>query len=86
VATDRDFGVFKIISLVYFIFLHKHVKQSMLKSDRLYHYNIKIIFCGYSKLMILFLQNKEIMVRNQNWLKFFLDFKIPLQKFSDFFL
>ena len=48
-ANDRDFGVFKIIALIYFIFLHKHVKQSLLKSDRSYHYNIKIIFCGYSK-------------------------------------
>ena len=49
VANDCDFESFKIIALLKCIFLHKHVKHSLLKLSRLCHYSIKIIFFGYIK-------------------------------------
>jgi hypothetical protein len=42
---------FKIIVLLKCVFLHKHVKHSLLKLGRLCHYSIKTIFFGYLKTL-----------------------------------
>ena len=50
-ANDCDVESFKIIALLKYVFLHKHVKHSLLKLGRLCHYSIKIIFFGYLKTL-----------------------------------
>ncbi len=57
-ANDCDFESFKIIALLKYVFLHKHVKHSLLKLGRLCHYSIKIIFFGYLKTLSVEIMQK----------------------------
>ena len=50
-ANDCDVESFKIIVLLKYVFLHKHVKNSLLKLSRLCHYSIKIISFEYLKTL-----------------------------------
>ena len=50
-ANNSDFESFKIIVLLKCVFLHKHVKHSLLKLSGLCHYSIKIISFEYLKTL-----------------------------------